>query len=203
VATLGAALLGLANGLAGSFDARNGTGHQSGRIASWLAERPLAAPAPLPPDDDPGDDLDDPPDDGAPADEEPRPLTLEMITAALDRRGDRYAVDAGGTVVGRWGEALIQFRRAGERGEILRARSVASRRLPADRLAEAYAFCNAWNHDRLLPKAYVHDLGGELVLAGDVSTDLAHGVAPAQLTVLLDAAVDTGVAYADAVAALP
>ncbi|MGK5673553.1 YbjN domain-containing protein [Micromonospora sp. URMC 106] len=202
VATLGTVLLGLANGLAGSFDARNGTGHQSGRIASWLAERPLAAPVPLPPDDDP-DDPGDPPDDGAPADGEPRPLTLEMITAALDRRGDRYAVDAGGTVVGRWGEALIQFRRAGERGDILRARSVASRRLPADRLAEAYAFCNAWNHDRLLPKAYVHDLGGELVLAGDVSTDLAHGVAPAQLTVLLDAAVDTGVAYADAVAALP
>ncbi|MGW4499604.1 YbjN domain-containing protein [Micromonospora sp. NPDC004336] len=211
VAALGAALLGLATGLAGSFDARNGTGHQSGRIASWLAERPLAAPVPLPPDDAPGDDPGDdsggdpggPPDDDPPHDGEPRPLSLEMITAALDRRGDHYAVDATGTVVGRWGEALIQFRQAGERGEILRARSVASRRLPADRLAEAYAFCNAWNHDRLLPKAYVHDLGGELVLAGDVSTDLAHGVAPAQLTVLLDAAVDTGVAYAEAVAALP
>ncbi|MFG3713573.1 YbjN domain-containing protein [Micromonospora sp. NPDC047730] len=203
VATLGATLLGLATALAGSFDARNGTGHQSGRIASWLAERPLAAPVPLPPDDAPDDDPGDPADDDPPADGEPRPLSVEMITAALDRRGDHYAVDADGTVVGRWGEALIQFRRAGERGEILRARAVASRRLPADRLAEAYAFCNAWNHDRLLPKAYVHDLGGELVLAGDVSTDLAHGVAPAQLTVLLDAAVDTGVAYADAVAALP
>ncbi|MER7332405.1 MULTISPECIES: YbjN domain-containing protein [unclassified Micromonospora] len=203
VATLGATLLGLATALAGSFDARNGTGHQSGRIASWLAERPLAAPVPLPPDDPPDDGPADPADAVPPADGEPRPLSLEMITAALDRRGDHYAVDAGGTVVGRWGEALIQFRRAGERGEILRARAVANRRLPADRRAEAYAFCNAWNHDRLLPKAYVHDLGGELVLAGDVSTDLAHGVAPAQLTVLLDAAVDTGVAYADAVAALP
>ena len=44
---------------------------------------------------------------------------------------------------------------------------------------------------------------GELVLAGDVTTDLAHGVAPTQLGILVDAAVSTGVAYARAVAALP
>ncbi|MGS2614616.1 YbjN domain-containing protein [Micromonospora sp. LZ34] len=203
VETLGHTLLGTATRLAGSFDARNGTGHQSGRIASWLAERPLAAPVPLPVDDAP-DDLDDPLDDDAgPAELEPAPLTQAMIMAALDRRGDHYQVDDGGTVVGRWGAAVIQFRQAGERGEILHVRVVAARRLPAGRLAEAYAFCNAWNHDRLLPKAYVHDLGGELALAGDVSTDLAHGVAPAQLAVLLDAAVRTGVGYAEAVAELP
>ena len=35
VATLGALLLGVANELAGSFDARNGTGHHSGRMAAW------------------------------------------------------------------------------------------------------------------------------------------------------------------------
>ncbi|MEH0973756.1 YbjN domain-containing protein [Micromonospora sp. CPCC 205546] len=202
VATLGATLLGVATALAGSFDARNGTGHQSGRIASWLAERPAAAPVPLPPDDDPDDDADDLPHE-EPPDGEPRPLSLAMITAVLDRRGDRYAVDERGAVTGRWGEALIQFRRVGERGEILQARSVASRRLPAERLVEAYAFCNAWNHDRLLPKAYVHEGEGELLLAGHVATDLAHGVAPDQLRVLLDAAVETGVAYAEAVAALP
>ncbi|MEH1168660.1 YbjN domain-containing protein [Micromonospora sp. CPCC 205539] len=203
VEALGAALLGVAAELAGSFDARNGTGHQSGRIASWLAERPWAAPVPLPPDGDHDDDPDDdPPAAGDLADEEPVQLSLSLITATLDRRGEPYSVDADGTVIGRWGGALIQFRQTGERGEILQVRSVASRRLPTGRLAEAYAFCNAWNHDRLLPKAYVHDLGGELVLAGDVTTDLAHGVAPAQLTVLVNAAVSTGVAYADAVAAL-
>ena len=43
---------------------------------------------------------------------------------------------------------------------------------------DAYAFCNAWNHDKLLPKAYVHDTGqGDLILAGDITTDLEHGVA--------------------------
>ncbi|MGN9776736.1 YbjN domain-containing protein [Micromonospora sp. H33] len=208
VGALGAALLDLATGLAGSFDARNGTGHQSGRIASWLAERTqaeqaLVSPVPWPADrtGDDGPPADTPADDLP--DVEPVPLSLALITAALDRRGDRYVVDAADTVVGRWGEALIQVRRAGERGEILHVRTVASRRLPASRRAEAYAFCNSWNQDRLLPTAYVHDSGAELVLAGDVSTDLSHGVAPVQLDVLLAAAVRTGSAYADSVAALP
>ncbi|MEU7585059.1 YbjN domain-containing protein [Micromonospora sp. NPDC049230] len=242
VATLGALLLAMVNELAGSFDARNGTGHHSGRMASWLAERPLAAPVPLPADDGPADadtgydgfgdagtghdgfgDVgsghDVPGDDGSgdaspggaerdsetAADDERElvTLTIDLITAALDRRGARYVVEEGDRVVGRWDGVVIQFRRAGERGEVLHVRAMATRRLPATRRAEAYAFCNAWNHDRLLPKAYAHDLGDELVLAGDVATDLTHGVAPAQLTVLVDAAVTTGVAYAEAVAALP
>ncbi|MEU7653810.1 YbjN domain-containing protein [Micromonospora taraxaci] len=205
VSTLGALLVGVASDLAGSFDARNGTGHHSGRMAAWLAERPLAALVPLPPDDEPGGY--DEPDTGG-SDEETRldelmALTLDMIIGVLDERGDQYLVESGDTVVGQWGSVVIQFRRAGERGEVLHARSMAARRLPATRRAEAYAFCNAWNHDRLLPKAYAHDLGEELVLAGDVATDLTHGVAPAQLTVLVDAAIATGVAYAEAVAALP
>ncbi|WP_410813312.1 YbjN domain-containing protein [Micromonospora sp. 067-2] len=211
VATLGAQLLATASELAGSFDARNGTGHHSGRMAAWLAERPLAAPVPLPAAFEPADDepSDDEPTDHEPSDHEPvddqdlAALTIDLITRVLDRRGDQYLVEEDGTVVGRWGAVVIQFRRAGERGEVLHARVMAARRLPADRRSEAYAFCNAWNHDRLLPKAYAHELGTELVLAGDVATSLAHGVAPAQLRVLVDAAIATGVAYAEAVDGLP
>ncbi|MCW3813414.1 YbjN domain-containing protein [Micromonospora sp. DR5-3] len=203
--TLGGQLQTLATTLAGSFDARNGTGHQSGRIAAWLAERPLAEPVPLPTEDDAAEwPDDDPAEPGPPGEEEPAPLSLALLTAALDVRGDGYAVEPDGTVVGRWGEAVIEFRRLGRRGEILHARVVATRRLPAARRAEAYAFCNAWNHDRLLPAAYVHDPGdGTVALAADVTTDLTHGVAPAQLVVLVAAAVSTGAAYAEAVAALP
>ncbi len=41
------------------------------------------------------------------------------------------------------------------------------------------------------------------MLAGEVTTDLAYGVAPDQVAVLVDAAIRTGVAYAAAVTALP
>ncbi|MDO3682425.1 YbjN domain-containing protein [Micromonospora sp. C28ISP2-4] len=205
VATLGTQLQALATALAGSFDARNGTGHQSGRIASWLAERPLAAPVSLAaetefdaePEADPAEPL-------LPGPEEPAPLDRALLAAALDARGEPYTREPDGTLAGRWGEATIQFRLLGRRGDVLHARVVAQRRLPAGRRAEAYAFCNAWNHDRLLPAAYVHEPGdGTLVLAAGVSTDLSCGVAPAQLAVLVAAAVRTGAAYAEAVAALP
>ncbi|MCZ7420301.1 YbjN domain-containing protein [Verrucosispora sp. WMMA2121] len=213
---LGAELLAVATTLAGSFDARNGTGHQSGRMAAWLAERPLAPAVPLPAEEEFESDDEFGPDGGpdgrtAPlgptagmAMDEIGALTVTMITEALDRRGDDYTVDPAGTVLGRWGDAVIHFRRAGTRQDILHARVVAGRRLAADRRTEAYAFCNAWNRDRLLPKAYAHDPGdGELVLAGEVTTDLAYGVAPDQVAVLVDAAIRTGVAYAAAVTALP
>ncbi|WFE34326.1 YbjN domain-containing protein [Micromonospora sp. WMMD975] len=204
VATLGAQLQALATALAGSFDARNGTGHQSGRIASWLAERPIAGPVSLAAesefDDEPAVD---PAEPGPPDPEEPVPLDAALLTAVLDARGDPYTVEPDGALVGRWGEATIQFRRLGRQGDVLHARVVAARRLPTGRRAEAYAFCNAWNHDRLLPAAYVHEPGdGTLVLVAGVTTDLSCGVAPTQLAVLVAAAVRTGTAYADAVAAL-
>ncbi|HEX6969062.1 MAG TPA: hypothetical protein VF174_09670 [Micromonosporaceae bacterium] len=48
VAALGIDLLAVAEDLAGRFDARNGTNHQSGRVAAWLAVRPVCAPVSLP-----------------------------------------------------------------------------------------------------------------------------------------------------------
>ncbi len=60
-------------------------------------------------------------------------LTVSMITEALDRRGDDYTVDPAGTVLGRWDDAVIQFRRAGAHQDILHARVVAGRRLAATR----------------------------------------------------------------------
>ncbi|MEE6261086.1 YbjN domain-containing protein [Plantactinospora sonchi] len=204
VAALEADLVATAQDLAGRFDARNGTSHQSGRVAGWLAERPLTDPVPLPPDgpDDDWATTGPIPPEGWTA--EVSPLSVAAVVNVLEERDDRYAVAPDGTVGGRWGDALIQFHRVGERGEILHAEVVALRRLSADRLAEAYEFCNAWNHDRLLPKAYVREGDdGALILAGDVTTDLEHGVSAGQLRVLVTAALVTGAEFAAAVDALP
>ncbi len=221
VPSLGADLLATTQDLAGRFDARNGTSHQSGRMASWLADQPLPGrgvrsvggrPGPLPADEQFALPVEEPADDwavpvGVPPDSRPEllaPLRLAAVVAVLDERRDHYVIEADGTIRGRWGDALIRFERMGDGGEILYTRVTAERRLPTRRLAEAYEFCNTWNRDRLLPKAYVRESGsGELILAGEVSTDLRQGVAGPQLAVLVNAALTTGVAFAAAVAALP
>ena len=132
------------------------------------------------------------------------PLSLAAVTAVLDARGDHYRVDGDGVVAGRWGSAYVQIERIGERREILRVRAIATRRLDRERLFDAYEFCNSWNHDRLLPKAYVvEEPGGTLAIAGDAATDLEHGVTPDQLAVLLNSALVTGATLAAAVDALP
>ncbi|MEV1286957.1 YbjN domain-containing protein [Micromonospora sp. NPDC049679] len=204
VAGLGAELAGTARRTARRFDARNGTDHQSRRMESWLGAQPLTAPFELPPDEP---DVDLALAVGLPPEgwqEVLAPLTVEAIVATLNDRDDRYVVDEHGVVAGTWGAAHIHFERLGERQEILHSRIVAGRRLPGDRIADALEFCNAWNHDKVLPKAYVHDTGeGELMLAGDVTTDLEHGVTGAQLAVLINATIATGATFAAAVAALP
>ena len=190
VRELGTVLAAVAATLAARFDARNGTDHQSRLVGDWLAELPVAGGAAIR-----LDEIDD---------SRSRPLTLEAITEVLDARGDHFTVDEDGLVGGRWPGAYIQFERLGERREILQVRVVAERRLPASRLVEAYEFCNAWNHDKLMPKAFVHDAGeGQLLLAGEVTTDLEHGATTAQLATLINAAIATGTTFAAAVAELP
>jgi hypothetical protein len=189
VDALGDRLAGVAGELAARFDARNGTGHQSAVVAALVAAEPerIAAPA-----------FDDLGEHGGLA-----PLSLEAVTAVLDARGAPYAVDGDGMVAGRFGAAHIRFLRLGRRREVLHARVVAERRLPAHRLAEAYQFCNAWNADRLAPTAFVREAGDLLELTGDLTTDLERGVTRAQLGVLLEAAIASGASFAAAVADLP
>lgn len=203
-AQLGPALATAARRVAGRFDARNGTDHQSRRVAAWLAAEPLCPAIPLP-----AEDLEPQPAPAPAAEELPgwpdalAPLSVAAITAVLSARGDHYVFDDDGVVVGQWGPALIHFERLGARHEILHSRIIAARRLPFERLPDALEFCNSWNHDKVLPKAYVHVDRGDLILAGEVSTDLEHGVTGGQLDVLINSVIGTGIAFATAVEHLP
>jgi len=93
VAVLGTELAAAARDLAARFDDRNGTGHQSARIESWLAAEPLTDPFELPPDEPQRDaaGVADLPAEGVL--DVVAPLTVEAVTAALNERGDRYVVD--------------------------------------------------------------------------------------------------------------
>lgn len=202
VTALAAELAASARELAARFDARNGNGYQSSRIEAWLAAQPLPARIELPADASPVTLADAPLPGGlseaAGRQEIVGPLTLEAITAVLDERSYRYKV-SDGVVIGVWDSAQVRFMRLGDRSEILHCLVRTQQELPAARLTEAYEFCNAWNRDTLLPKAFVHDTGdGVLVLAGEANTDLRPGVSGTQLAALVDAAIATGVELAQA-----
>jgi hypothetical protein len=66
-----------------------------------------------------------------------------------------------------------------------------------------YEFCNAWNHDRLWPKAYVHvQDDGTVNVIGEVLADWERGVTDEQLDQVMICGVATGCQLADAVAEL-
>ncbi|MFI6330846.1 YbjN domain-containing protein [Micromonospora chersina] len=133
-----------------------------------------------------------------------RQLTGELIAAVLANRGYAVARDDDGDLVGRWDSSLIWFSRRGGAGELLQVRTVTAHRFGIERVPDLHAFCNAWNHDRLWPKAFVHVADDGLAqVCGEVTTDLERGVTPHQLDQLVDCGVTTGCQLAAAVADLP
>jgi Putative bacterial sensory transduction regulator len=135
--------------------------------------------------------------------EQLQPLSNELITAALDARGFTYSVDDDGDVLGNWQGTLVYFFRIGERREMLQVRALPPRAFSTDDVPLLYAFCNAWNHDKLFPKAYVHVADdGTARVVGEVVVDWEHGVTPRQLDQVMLAGIATGCELSDAVAEL-
>jgi hypothetical protein len=131
------------------------------------------------------------------------PLSVELITSVLDAHGFAYFVDADGDVGGRWHDNLIYFFRLGEDREMLQVRTMTRSTFSTDDVPRLYAFCNAWNHDRLWPKAYVHvgDDGVARVI-GEVLADLEKGVSVPQIDQVMVCGIATGCQLSDAVAQL-
>ena len=129
-----------------------------------------------------------------------QPLSQQMIIAALDAREFVHQVDADGDVFGNFQGSLIYFFRIGEELELLQVRVLTSRSFTTDDVPRLYRFCNAWNHDRLFPKAYVHVADdGAVRVIGEVIADWEKGVTPAQLDHLMICGIATGCQLAEAV----
>ena len=130
-------------------------------------------------------------------------LSNEMIAATLDARGFAHQVDADGDICGNWQGNLIYFFRIGEFREMLQVRALTRRVFSTDEVPRLYAFCNAWNHDRLFPKAYVHVADdGSVRVVGEVVADWEKGVTADQLDQVMICGIATGCQLADAVAEL-
>ncbi|GIF50030.1 putative sensory transduction regulator [Asanoa ferruginea] len=127
------------------------------------------------------------------------PLTNELIAGVLDGHGYAFAQDPDGDLVGRWDDNLIYFFRLGRAGEILQVRTLVSRVFEIDDVLPLYGFCNAWNQDKLWPKAFVHvNDNGTVRVLGEVVADLEHGVSSDQLDQLLTCGITSGCQLADA-----
>jgi len=130
-------------------------------------------------------------------------FTQEMITAVLDARDFKYFEDADGDIGGNFQGNLIYFFRIGEQQEVLQVRAMIQHLFAIDDVPRLYEFCNAWNHDQLFPKAYVHvNDDGTVLVVGEVIADWERGVTPEQLDQVVIAAVATSVQLANGVAEL-
>jgi hypothetical protein len=153
-----------------------------------------SAGEPSPGDATPGGDLAD----------APKPLSEEMVTQVLRAHGYAFTIDGDGDVVGRWDDNLIYFFRLGSDGEIIQVRTMASRLFGIDDVPRLYAWCNAWNRERLWPKAFVHvNDDGSVRVCGEVLADLEHGVTSAQLDQILSCGIVAGCQMAEALDGLP
>lgn len=127
---------------------------------------------------------------------QPQPLTHQRVIDCLDARGLQYGVDDDGDIGGYWDGHLFFFFRMGEAEEYFQVRGRWNRTVPSDQVSQVIALVNAWNADKLWPKAYVRVEGGgerpEVVgVYAEHTVDYEHGLTDAQLDQHLACGIST------------
>lgn len=132
------------------------------------------------------------------------PLSNELIASVLQSRDDHFFTDSDGDIGGWWNDTQVYFFVTGPENEILNIRAIARRIFTVDDIPRLYEFCNAWNHDKFWPKAYVHVRDdGKVRVMGETVTDLEHGVTFNQVSQLLRCGISTGCSLSDQADKLP
>ncbi|QBJ98699.1 YbjN domain-containing protein [Rhodococcus sp. ABRD24] len=124
------------------------------------------------------------------------PLSQERIKAALKRAGWSYCVDADGDIGVTWVYGSFHFLINGDSGELLCVRGFWHGKVEESEYLRALKVCNAWNFEKLWPKAYVErDDEGVLRLHAELSVDYEHGLSDDQLLQHLACAIDTSMTF--------
>lgn len=109
-------------------------------------------------------------------------LSRGRIEEVMDRLGYAYTIDQDGDVAAEWDAGFFYFMLRGEMAEILVLHGVWRGELVETDYLLTQELCNAWNDDRLWPKAYVNrDNAGTVRLRTEHAVDYEHGVTDAQL----------------------
>lgn len=119
-------------------------------------------------------------------------ISQERIKALFDRDDIKYFVDSEGDLGGMWDNNVFYFMLRGEMGEILFVQGRHNQTIPISRLEEVREIINAWNRDKIWPKAYyrVND-EGSITVFGDHASDWEDGVTDEQLNLTITCALST------------
>ncbi|WP_223304905.1 YbjN domain-containing protein [Cellulomonas sp. B6] len=120
------------------------------------------------------------------------PLSRDRVTAALDARDMRYAIDDDGDVGGYWDGHLFYFFIMGQSGEYLQTRGRWNRKVGIDQLQAVTEIVNEWNASRLWPKGYVRAEDEVVGVYAEHTVDYEHGVSDQQIDLQLACGISTG-----------
>ena len=123
------------------------------------------------------------------------PLTLERLEAHLTGRGFHVGRDTDGDLTGRWDSHRFWFFLVGDGGSILQIRGRGGRTLDPEHRAAVLLAINDWNRDRIWPKCYLREEEGRLACYTEVSVPLRVGVTEAQLSMLVDCGLGSGLRF--------
>jgi hypothetical protein len=121
----------------------------------------------------------------------PLALSHDRITAVLDSREMRYAVDDDGDIGGYWDGHLFYFFRMGGNQEYLQVRGRWNRKVGLDQYARVVDLVNTWNAEKLWPKGYVRSEGDVVGVYAEHTVDYEHGVTDEQIDLHLACGITT------------
>ncbi|HEY3436481.1 MAG TPA: YbjN domain-containing protein [Actinotalea sp.] len=134
--------------------------------------------------------------------ERPRPLDSTRVEEFLVGQGYHVMRDEDDDLTGTWDGDRFWFLMLGDHQEVLQVRGRWHRTLPEHRRPSALLAINDWNRERIWPKAYLRTEEGQVVVYGEVSVDLEHGVTDQQLAQMVGCGLGTGVQFFAALASL-
>lgn len=119
-------------------------------------------------------------------------LTQDRMKSLFEEKEWKYFVDSDGDLGGIWDNNVFYFMLRGDQQEILFIQGRINLTVPFERLEEVREFENAWNRDKIWPKAYHRvDDEGNIILFADHASDWEDGVTNDQLMQTINCALST------------
>jgi len=119
------------------------------------------------------------------------PLSQQRVIDQLDAKNFTYSLDDDGDLGGIWDDHVFYFFLLGADREFLQVRGRWAREVGLDQVPALLAAVNAWNTDKLWPKAYVRVDGTDVGVYAEHVVDYEHGLTDQQLELHMACGIST------------